>query len=219
MLIKNRPQAVFSFSFFHLNYIPRLYLGQDWFSYNRYLNSYEVHTLFFSRFISLIKVLRFRAVPPTAAQIWQQSNGEAKHHYWLFAWPVHMLLGRDSFFLTEPAPLTLSADESSSLIASLNAHFETQAMHFYLQNDQWFLGLDNDPKIATNPLSIAKNKDVAPLLPVGEGALAWASLQNEIQMLLFDHPINLKREQAGLLTINSLWCDGLGKSESSYAGV
>lgn len=149
---------------------------------------------------------------PNAAQAWQSVDASAQHAYWLFASPAHMLLGRDSFFLSAPASLEITSDESAALIASLNQHFSGLGLYFYVHNDIWFLGLDADPNITTTAIEQVVNKDVAPYLPQGEGALLWAKLQNEIQMLLFNHPVNEAREAQGQVLINSLWCYGLGKT-------
>ena len=146
---------------------------------------------------------------PNAAKAYKQANGSAQHAFWLFAAPVHMQLGRESYFLTNPAPLLVPGADAASIVESLNQHFSGFGYHFYLQNDIWFLGLDADPKVTTTPIEKVVNKDVAPYLPQGEGALAWAKFQNEIQMLLFAHPVNEAREARGELPINSLWFYGL----------
>jgi hypothetical protein len=161
----------------------------------------------YKKFITL-----FRAPAIDAALAWQAGEGEAKHDFWMFATPVNMLLGRDSFFLTDPSSTTIANEESVALIDSLNAHYSGMGYHFYLINDVWFLGLDNHPNITTTPIDQVKNKDIANYLPQGDGALAWNKLQNEVQMLLFNHPVNQAREAQGLPIINSLWCYGLGAS-------
>ncbi len=148
----------------------------------------------------------------SAAQAWQDANGEAEHAFWLYAAPVNLLLGRDSFFLSDPAPLSITQDESVSLIESLNQHFANDGYHFYLQGGQWFLGLNANPNITTSDVDQVVSKEITAYLPQGEGALAWATLQNEIQMLLFQHPINQARETQGLPAVNSVWCYGLGKA-------
>jgi hypothetical protein len=147
-----------------------------------------------------------------AAQAWKAQRGDVDHAFWMYACPVHLLLGRDSFFLSNPAPVPISIEESIDIITSLNKHFSEMGCYFYVVNDVWFLGLDHDPKVLTTPIGIVKDKDIAHYLPQGEGASAWNKLQNEIQMLLFNHPVNQKREAQGQLIINSLWCYGLGAS-------
>lgn len=158
------------------------------------------------------KISRIFSKPEmNAAQARQLHGGEAKHPFWLFATPVNMQLGRDSYFLTDPDTTPISNEESVALIESLNAHFDGFGVCFYLVNDTWFLGLDKDPKITTTNIDLVKNQDIADHFPQGEGTLAWNKLQNEIQMLLFSHPVNQAREAQGLPIINSLWCDGLGE--------
>ena len=157
----------------------------------------------FSRFLSYFSPL------PNAAKAWLDSGGSEQHAYWLFAAPVHMQLGRESYFLIAPAPILALRADAEAIILSLNQHFAELGYHFYLQNELWFLGLDADPKIITTPIEQVINKDVAPYLPHGKGGLAWAKFQNEIQMLLFAHPVNEARESQGLPAINSLWFYGL----------
>lgn len=145
-----------------------------------------------------------------AAQAWKEAEGDAQHAFWLYAAPVNLLLGRDSFFLSEPAPLAIESDDSIALVDSLNQHFANDGYHFYIQAGVWFLGMDADPEIKTIDVTDVVNKDISEHLPKGEGALAWATLQNEMQMLLFSHPVNQAREAQGQLAVNSLWCYGLG---------
>ena len=65
------------------------------------------------------------------------------------------------------------------------------------------------------PLQTVINKDINAFLPTGDGAMQWAKFQNEIQMLLFDHPVNLAREAKQLPAVNSIWCYGLGFIENT----
>jgi len=77
----------------------------------------------------------FVAPSKHAAQAWQESGGAAAHAFWLYAAPVNMMLGRDSFFLTDPAPLPMTHDESLAIIASLNQQFSGDGYHFYLKDN------------------------------------------------------------------------------------
>ncbi len=161
---------------------------------------------------SLFKKFRTLFVKQTkhAAQVWQERGGEAKHAYWMYAAPVNLLLGRDSFFLAEPAPLAMTDEESLALINSLNHHFSRDGYHFYRLDGDWFLGLDTAPNIATSHIEQVIGHDIAAYLPKGDGASAWAAFQNELQMLLFDHPVNVEREKQGLSVMNSIWFYGVG---------
>lgn len=158
------------------------------------------------------------APAPNAAKAWQQSGNPATHDYWLFATPVHLILGRDNFVLADPAGLSISHEEADDLIASLNSHFShpdfyLKGFTLYRSGNAWFLGLDSDPEIITGNINAAINKDISPYMPTGKGALVWANLQNELQMLLFNHPVNIAREARGEVPVNSLWCYGLAANK------
>lgn len=157
----------------------------------------------------------FQSQTLNAAQTWQQAGNDAGSAYWLFAAPVHLVLQRDSFSLAEPAPLLLESGEVESLTQALNQHFASDSMQFFWHENTWFLSLQHHPQINTFTPQQAINKDINAFLPTGAGATAWASFQNELQMLLFEHPINQAREAKRLPAINSIWCYGGGQIETN----
>lgn len=164
--------------------------------------------------LALLKNL-FQAQIPNAAIAWQQTGHDAGSAFWLYAAPVHLVLQRDSFSLAAPAPMPLEKDEISALIAALNVHFADDGKSFFWHENTWFLRLENNPNIKTSAPQAALNKDISTYLPMGEGATKWASFTNEIQMLLFEHPINLVREAKKLPAINSIWCYGGGQLDGN----
>ena len=161
--------------------------------------------------LDFIKKL-FQPAIPHAAIAWQQAGNRADNAYWLYAAPVHLILQRDSFSLAEPVPLALEKAEIDALTTLLNTHFSSDKKQFFWHDDQWFLRLEHDPEINTTHPQLAIHKDIAHFLPTGKGAMAWASFQNELQMLLFSHPVNMTRESNRLNVINSIWCYGGGKN-------
>src|SRR6185295_12749511 len=42
-------------------------------------------------------------------------------------------------------------------------------------------------------------------------------LQNEVQMLLYTHPLNDRREARGALPLNSFWLSGCGRAQAAAA--
>ena len=160
-----------------------------------------------------------------AAQAWQQLGLQTHSHaggtYWLYAAPVHLALQRDSFSLA--ALLHLENDEIEALTGSLNKHFALDAPEnkasFFWHQTQWFLRLESNPNIQTHAPKLALNKDIDAFLPIGEGAIKWASFTNEMQMLLFEHPVNQAREAKNLPTVNSIWCYGGGDAKASEASI
>ena len=155
----------------------------------------------------------FSPKTPNAAIAWLQLGNEAGGYYWLYAAPVHLVLQRDSFSLATPAPLPLEADEIKALTSALNQHFSQNDMLFFWQDTRWFLRLEINPNIQASAPEGAINKDIHTFLPTGEGAMQWAKFTNEVQMLLFDHAVNIAREAKKLPAINSIWCYGGAQME------
>ena len=158
---------------------------------------------------------------PNAAKAWtliqKKAGKQALSGYWLYAAPVHLVLQRDSFSLGAPAPLPLEIDEIQAFTTTLNQHFNQDVgadkLQFFWHENTWFLRLDANPAIQTSAPQAAVNKDINAFLPTGNGAAQWAKFSNEIQMLLFEHPVNLAREANNMQTVNSIWCYGGGQIE------
>lgn len=138
--------------------------------------------------------------------------------YWLLVTPVHLTLQRDFFSMT--ATLTPSNADSLSFIASLNAHFADDGYIFSLTpSQQWLLKLPQRRKLLTLPCSQVIGRDTRPYMPKGEDVTWAAQLTNEIQMLLFEHPINQTREARGELAVNSIWLSGTGALPETLGSI
>ncbi|MDO8463689.1 MAG: hypothetical protein Q7S46_00325 [Gallionella sp.] len=128
---------------------------------------------------------------------------------WLRADPVHLRLQRDQLVLLPE--VKIGADEAAQMCVSLNQHFTGQGTEFFAPHPQrWYMRLAKLPDIETVPLSQVVGRNVHGLLPKGVEALHWHQLFNEIQMLLFAHPVNEAREARGELSVNSVWLWGGG---------
>ncbi len=158
--------------------------------------------------LSFLKNL-FKPKLINAALAWQKIGNDATGYYWLCAAPVHLQLQRDTFSLA--GVLTLEPEQSAALTAALNKHFEVDKLMFFWQENKWFLRLKENPNITTHAPQAALNKAVGAYLPTGKGAMQWAAFTNELQMLLFEHPVNQAREAKGLPAVNSIWCYGGGQ--------
>jgi hypothetical protein len=131
--------------------------------------------------------------------------------YWLRADPVHLRLHRDQGSLIDASVAKLTQPEAETLCVTLNHQFAGDGLAFLpLQPDRWYVKLAQIPAMQTVPLHVAIGKDIHPLLPSGPDAAQWRQRLNEIQMLLFEHPINTARESHGELPINSVWFWGGG---------
>ena len=132
--------------------------------------------------------------------------------YWLRADPVHVRLQREQVVLLPN--VAVSRDESAVLCASLNEHFFDQGLTFVAPHpSRWYVRLDALPDILTVPLSQVSGRNIHGNLPTGVDSRRWHQLFNEIQMLLFAHPLNEAREARGEMPINSVWLWGAGRCE------
>jgi hypothetical protein len=146
---------------------------------------------------------------PIAPLYWLGEGSQPEAAYWLRADPVHFVLQRDSFSLSES--VALSYQNAQTLMTALNEHFAPDGLRFYVgSSGRWYLRLDANPEISTSLLEMAMGRDVSAYLPQGAGAEKWNRLLNEMQMLLHDHPVNQAREASGELPVNSVWLSGGG---------
>ncbi len=136
---------------------------------------------------------------------------EVGDNYWLRADPVHFVMQRDCFSLSEPSPLFVSSAHATHMVVSLNAHFAQDGLVFSIgKSGAWYLRADKSTLITTTLPSIALDKNVHHFMPQGVDSAKWKSILNEVQMLLHEHPANDARESSGVLTVNSVWLSGGG---------
>jgi hypothetical protein len=137
-------------------------------------------------------------------------GGAPDQAYWLRSDPVHIRIQRDRLILLGSELLALHPEEATALCTDLQAHFGDAFHPLPLRPDRWYWRLNRDPQLETTPLSLAVGRAIEPLLPRGPDAPKYRALLNEIQMLLFSHPLNQQREARNLPMINSVWLWGGG---------
>ena len=148
---------------------------------------------------------------PLAPITLEDDGGAAGTDYWLRADPVHLRVMRDRIVLADSGVLEISRQESEALAQSVAKHFGAAFSPVPLRPERWYVRFGATPRLLTTPVSNAVGRDISPLLPQGEEAGAFRTLLNELQMLLFEHPVNQAREARGELPINSLWLWGGGR--------
>ncbi len=136
---------------------------------------------------------------------------EPGNDFWLRADPVHLRIHRDQIGLMDATSAPLTQTEAEALCATLNQQFLQDGLAFLpLQPHRWYVKLSAIAQIKTVSLHDATGKNIHPLIPSGADGMLWQQRLNEIQMLLFEHPINTARESRGELPINSVWFWGGG---------
>ena len=176
---------------------------------DRFLTIGQVESLKFSYEEFVCHLLGIKPNPdyPVAAVDYQKNHT----YYYLYADPVYLSLQRDTFFLEKKLTDDFSQDEIRNLCSVLNSAFEDENRTFIINDHgQLFLELKKEPHIKTTSIAHIKRQSIDLFMPQGDEAMVWHAFMNEIQMFLFDHPINQDRVRRGLLSPNSIWFSGGG---------
>jgi hypothetical protein len=144
---------------------------------------------------------------------WQvlQAGGDPGTDGWAWITPCHWRLGTDHGVMHHPQDLRLDAEESQALLAAIRPYFEEDG--FALLYDAPTRWLARGPLFATLPtasLDRVIGRVIHPWMARGDVGRPLRRLQQEMQMLLYTHPVNEERSRGGLLPVNSFWASGTG---------
>jgi len=160
---------------------------------------------------------------PLAALAAEQAGLAPAGQDCLLVSPVHLRVDLSRALLSDSDSARLSQQEADQLLAALNQHFQSDGLHFCAPTPtQWFLHHAAGPGVSLTPLSDVVGENVDDFRPQGPSGLYWNRILNEIQMLLFGHPLNQQREQRGEVSINSVWLWGntpVGQTDPSLAAA
>lgn len=138
-------------------------------------------------------------------------TGQRPAGWWMRADPVHLRTATDELVLVEPEALALSGTEAEHLCAAIREHFAPEGWRLLAPvPERWYLQPREAPRLVTTPLPAVIARPISAALPRGADGGAWRRILNEIQMLLFEHPVNTAREARGLPAVNSVWPWGGG---------
>ena len=161
----------------------------------------------------LARLLGVAASLPVARRLAQADGLAASQGHWLCADPVHLRVEQDSLLLADAQMFSLTQAEANALVATLNQHFAEDGLVFHAaQPTRWYLQLSKAADAGFTPLGEVVAQSIDPHLPHGPRASQWRHWLNELQMLLFSHPVNEAREAAGQPVINSIWPWGGGEA-------
>lgn len=156
----------------------------------------------------LIYQLMYKNVTMTLAKyLANQICAEYMHEYtFLIAEPTHLRADRDRLLISESELLQLTEDEAKDIISAINSHFANELKIFYVAEHIWLIGVKfNLDENNFYPILDIIDENIDDYLPKGANQILFSKILNEIQMLLFNLPLNQERKHGGLLTINSIW--------------
>ena len=135
---------------------------------------------------------------------------------WALLTPGHWLMGREHFTLLDPQALGLDEATSQALLEALRPLFEDDGWQLrWGAPTRWYAShptLDGLPTASLDRV-VGRNPDLWLSADPQDHAVTRAlrRLQAEVQMALYQHPLNDRREAEGLPTVNSFWVSGCGK--------
>jgi hypothetical protein len=125
--------------------------------------------------------------------------------------PVHWRVALDHVELVGDAKLGVSSDEAHAIWQAVEPLLHDDGFTGFRVGEHWMLAHDDFALTHTSSIDRACGHAVEDHRPHGPAASRWGRLQNEIQMLLHNHPVNDARDERGQLPINSLWLSGTGR--------
>jgi hypothetical protein len=134
--------------------------------------------------------------------------------------PAHWMAGRDQVTLGNPLELALDEATSRSLFAAVASLFTDEGFRFEWGSPlRWFIAhpMLADLRTASPDRVIGRNIDA--WLPYDRAARTLRRLQQEVQMLLYQHPEHDARTAHGQLPVNSFWLSGCGVAQPVPAGL
>jgi hypothetical protein len=130
---------------------------------------------------------------------------------WGLVTPVHWRVGADAIHLADPRSLGLDEATSRALFDAVRPLFESQGMTLVWGAPlRWYASHADLTTMPTASLDRVVGRSIDRWLPAERSARPVRRLQNEVQMLLHTHPINVEREATGTPTVNSFWLSGCG---------
>ncbi|MYM73606.1 hypothetical protein GTP56_15550 [Duganella sp. FT134W] len=134
---------------------------------------------------------------------------EAAQCHWFMLQPAYVQISRTHFLLTDLRDLHLSEADSLALYDVARPYFdEIGKPLLHGAAGLWFVRADDWASLSTASPDAATTQSMGDWLPEGEHARAFRKLQNEIQMLWHEHPVNEARQARGLQPVNSCWLWG-----------
>ncbi|MGA1326273.1 MAG: hypothetical protein ACO305_06600 [Rubrivivax sp.] len=130
---------------------------------------------------------------------------------WARLTPAHWQLGTEQVSMLDPALLRLDERGSRAVLEAVRELFESEgyALHWHTP-DTWLIAHPSLAGLACASLDRVVGRNVDLWLPADPRARRLRRLQNEVQMLLYTHPLNAEREAHGELPVNSFWLDACG---------
>jgi hypothetical protein len=143
---------------------------------------------------------------PLATQAMRGYGLEPGEGTWFIVHPAHIVIARSHMMMADLRGLALDDGHSRALFDAAKPYFEDAGKPLlYGDAATWFMRADAWSAFDTATPDAAAGMNLNDWLPRADNAIEYRKLQNEVQMLWFQHPANAEREAAGLAPVNAFW--------------
>jgi hypothetical protein len=156
-------------------------------------------------------------IPWAAADALQHPNRGANcAHTAASAWArltlCHWVIHADHVEMADPAQLQVTPEESCALKDAMRQYFAEDGITLHMAEDgSWLAEGEVFRGLPTASLDRVRGTRVDAWIPRQPQAKPLRRLQNEMQMLLYTHPVNDARSARGLPAINAFWVSATGE--------
>jgi hypothetical protein len=151
------------------------------------------------------------AAMDAAALFPKGGDADAASAAWAWITPCHWRVHADHVEMADPAQLALGEEESRSFMQAMQGYFLEDGIQLHWLNaSAWLAQGEVFRDLPTASLERVRGTSVDTWIPRQSQAKPLRRLQNEMQMLLYTHPLNDARSAQGLPTVTSFWVSGTG---------
>jgi len=157
-------------------------------------------------------------IPWAALQAYQQSKSGSDNTAWAFITLCHWQVNTTHIAMSHLPLASLSAAQSDELLAAMRPYFEEDGITLHaVEPGRWLAQGQVFGGVSSAALDRVVGRPLDAWLPKSEPAAPLRRLQNEMQMLLYTHPVYDARVTSGLTPVNSFWFSGTGALPLGYA--
>ncbi len=150
-------------------------------------------------------------VPWGAWHATQAGHPVAVTDHWAVITPCHWAVQTNHITMVSPRALDLQDDESRQLLAAMQPYFSEDGITLVFDTaTRWLACGAVFAGLATASPYRVLGARVDDWIPKADAAKGLRRLQQEMQMLLYTHPLTDARASRGLPAVNSFWVSGTG---------
>ena len=138
---------------------------------------------------------------------------------WAWITPCHWKVNADHVEMADPTHLALTPHDAQALLHAMQPYFAEDGITLFAPaqtpapgqpSTRWLAHGAVFAHLPTASIDRVAGQVVDPWMPRSEQAKPLRRLQNEMQMLLYTHPLNDQRAHFKLPAVNAFWASGTG---------